>query len=73
MPRPQEEETVVINHHTCNREPQEYPEAEMVTMRMKVRRKEDGMRDPQGEVKDRKRMRRRRKRPLRMNYGSPEP
>ena len=65
---------VVIDHHPRNRQPQEHPEVGIVMMTMMTKkdwRKEDGTRDLQGKERDRKRMGRRKK-PLRMNYGSPE-
>ena len=74
MPRQQEEGTVIIDHHPRNRQPQKHPEVGIVMMTMmmrKDRRKVDRRRDPQGKERDLKRMRRRKK-PLGMNYGSPE-
>ena len=65
---------MVNDHHPRNRQPQEHPEVGIVIMTMMMRtdqRKEDGTRDPQGKERDQKRMRRRKK-PLGMNYGSPE-
>ena len=44
---------VVIDHHPRNREHQEPQEEEIVTMMRKNQGKEDGMRDPQGEVGNR--------------------
>ena len=41
---------VVIDHHPRNREHQAPPEEEIVTMMKKGQGKEDGTRDPQGEV-----------------------
>ena len=72
MPRQQEGETVVIDHHPRNRQPQEHPEVGiviMMTMRMKDRKNEEGTRDLQEKERDRKKIRRRR-RPLGMNYNS---
>ena len=41
---------VVIDHHPHSREHQEPQEEEIVTMKEKGQGKEDGTRDPQGEV-----------------------
>ena len=44
---------VVIEHHPHSREHQEPREEELVTMMEKGQGKEDGTRDPQGEVGNR--------------------
>ena len=46
----EEEMVVVIEHHPRNREHQEPQEEEIVTIREKGQGKEDGTRDPQGEI-----------------------
>ena len=62
-----------IDHCHHNREHLERLEEEIVMTREKDREKEEGMRDLQGKVKKREKMRWRRRRPLGMNYGSPKP
>ena len=72
VPRQQEEETVAINHHPCNRQPQEHPEVgiAMMTMRTKGGEKVDGTRDPQGRIKHGRTMSMGKRRPLGTRYGS---
>ena len=65
---------MVIDYHPRNKQPQEHQEDGIVMMTMMTRKdqgKEEGTRDPQGKERDQKQMRRRKK-PLGINYNSPE-